>query len=103
MPFMFCLYPVLQVEVNPPGIKTSFSLPLQRDHSTALVIPHCQGSRALEVHTHSVLSNRITCLPTVCTVLLEVGKEVQGALLGGWACIPFQHPGGGKKDGRHMS
>lgn len=92
---MVCLYPVLQVGVNPPGTKTSFSLPLRRDHSIALVIPHYQGSRALEARTHSVLSSRITCSPTVCTVLLRGGKNVHGALLGGWACIPSRPPGGG--------
>ena len=90
---MACLYPVLQVGVNPPGIKTSFSLPLQQDHSIALVIPRCQGSRALEVRTRSVLSSRITCSPTVCTVLLW-GKKVRRALLGSWACFPSQPPGG---------
>lgn len=74
MPLTVPLHPVLQVGVNPPGIKTSFSLPLQQDHSTALVIPHCRDSRALEVHTHSVLSSRITCLPTVC-ILALMGKK----------------------------
>lgn len=74
MPLTVPLHPVLQVGVNPPGIKTSFSLPLRQDHSTALVIPHCRDSRALEVHTHSVLSSRITCLPTV-SILALMGKK----------------------------
>jgi len=83
MPFTVCLHPVLQVGVNPPGIKTSFSLPLQQDRSTALGIPRCQGSQALEARTRSVLSSRITCSPTVRTGLLGE-KKVYGALRGGW-------------------
>lgn len=106
MPLTVPLHPVLQVGVNPPGIKTSFSLPLQQDHSTALVIPHCRDSRALEVHTHSVLSSRITCLPTVCILALmgkKKKKKVHRALLEGHACTSF-HPSGSWGNGwwKHM-
>lgn len=100
---MVCLYPVLQVGVNPPGTKTSFSLPLRRDHSIALVIPHYQGSRALEARTHSVLSSRITCSPTVCTVLLRGGKMyMEPCLEAGLAFLPGLLEVG-EMDGRHMS
>lgn len=94
---------MLQVGANPPGIKTSFSLPLRRGRSTALLIPRCLGSRASEVHTRSVLSSRITCSPTVRTVLLSGGGiKVRRVLLGGWVCVPSQPHGGGETDGRHV-